>query len=373
MGINYEHIVSKTKELMELKNLGLTINEYKILDIYLSRINPMDESTSKVSFSVNEYCRIMNIESFRVRTEQIHNYLKHLFDNSITEWLSEDEFKMHHLFDDAHYDPIEKKIYLECAKNTYIRKMFFDLDNFQYIKYRLKNTILLNSVYSIKLYLYLIDNKFRGEWNIDLYELRKILEVDSEYYEVFKNFNRKILKKSILEINEQTDLNVTYSQIRVGKKVGKIKFSVFLKHVDVQRKDVETNLEDTMQEDKNRDYFYSTKRPNGIFLDFNHLYEVGTLSYIPELDYNKLFYLYSVVILMPNVKLKAKQIDDYHSLEQEEDLSAPTYPSSEQAVGDYIREKITEMKTRKEIKNKYSYLLAMIQADVKKIEGKQDI
>ena len=45
-------------------------------------------------------------------------------------------------------------------------------------------------------------------------------------YNEFKAFNSKVLKKAIQEINEKTDLNVTYKQIKAGNKTVAIRFFV---------------------------------------------------------------------------------------------------------------------------------------------------
>ena len=75
-----------------------------------------------------------------------------------------------------------------------------------YIKYALKNTLYLQSVYSIKLYLYLLENRFRSTWKIELDCLKGIFECTSDYYNDFRRFNSKILKTSIDEINEMEHL-----------------------------------------------------------------------------------------------------------------------------------------------------------------------
>lgn len=118
---------------------------------------------------------------------------------------------------------------LPISKSDYVRKMFFDISKNGYIKYALKNTLYLQSVYSIKLYLYLLENRFRSTWKIELDCLKGIFECTSDYYNDFRRFNSKILKTSIDEINEMTNVFVSYETIRKARKVAEIEFTCHFK------------------------------------------------------------------------------------------------------------------------------------------------
>lgn len=233
--LDTNNVVSKSNTIVDLKRLNLSLQELKVLDVYLSRINPKDESTAQVTFTKQEYCDLMQIESKNLKTKRLSRYIQHLFDNSVVEWLDdEDSFKLHHLFEEARYDKNTKEIILECGKSQYIRKMFFNINTCGYIKYALKNTIHLKSIYSIKLYLYFLQNRFRKCWDETLDELKEnVLEVsDVEMYSQFKFFNFYILKPCIKEINEKTNIEVSYNSIKRGRNTFKIHFSCQFKDTE---------------------------------------------------------------------------------------------------------------------------------------------
>lgn len=198
--------------------------------MYLSKINPQDETTASVTFTKQEYCDLMEIQSRLLESKRLNKYMQHLFNNSVTEWLEDGEsFEMHPLFEKAKFDKKNSTITLECGKSDYVRKMFFDISKNGYIKYALKNTLYLQSVYSIKLYLYLLENRFRSTWKIELDCLKGIFECTSDYYNDFRRFNSKILKTSIDEINEMTNVFVSYETIRKARKVAEIEFTCHFK------------------------------------------------------------------------------------------------------------------------------------------------
>lgn len=220
------NIISKSKAIVDLKNLNLTLQEFKIMNVYLSRIDPRKEDSAIVQFTKKEYCELLGIKAENLKTKRLSKYMQHLFDNSVVEWLDEnnERFRLHHLFENAEYDPTNSLITLECGHSNYIRQMFFDITKFGYIKYALKNTLYLKSVYSIRLYLYLLENRFRKDWNIDLKVLKEVLECNTEYYNSFQKFNQKILKTSVDEINTMTNISISYDTIRKARKVSEIKF-----------------------------------------------------------------------------------------------------------------------------------------------------
>lgn len=258
---NYQ--VSKSKGLLALSELNLSLNELKILDIYLSRIDPRSikdleneiveklhnknltkkevkeildyrndfiKKSATVTFTKEEYYRILEVPSNKIRKEQLNKYLQHLLSCSIILPTNEG-YAIPVLFSQANFNKDDGIITLVSnVMSNEIKQLFFDVGNYQYIKYRLKNTARLSSIYSFKLYLYLLENKFRGTWKIDVEKLRlDILECTSKYYETYKWFNKDILKKVQLEINEKTNITFEYETIRKGRKVEEIQFTCHFK------------------------------------------------------------------------------------------------------------------------------------------------
>ena len=209
------------------------MQELKVLDVYLSKINPKNIDTAKVRFTKKEYCDLISVNSNWLKTKRLSKYLQHLFNNSVVEWLDDEQenFKLHHLFEEAEYDKTTQEIILECGRSDYVRSMFFDINTCGYIKYALKNTLYLKSTYSIKLYLYFLQDRFRKKWKIALEELKEnILEVsDIETYSQYKFLNAYILKPSIKEINEKTNLEIKYFSIKKGNRIHTLEFTCHFK------------------------------------------------------------------------------------------------------------------------------------------------
>lgn len=49
--LNDENIISKSRSIIDLRNVNLTIQEFRLMEVYLSKINPQDETTASVTFT----------------------------------------------------------------------------------------------------------------------------------------------------------------------------------------------------------------------------------------------------------------------------------------------------------------------------------
>ena len=218
--------IQKARPLQSLAETGLTLSEFKIIDAYLSKIDshkPEERSVLLEKGKLEEY-----LEVDRIREEELEKRLSHLFQTvKIKDKNKTKGFKLVNLFEKAEAVQDENGIWqvtLTCTPSA--MEYIFNIDNIGYLRYHLHNVVNLTSRYSYVLFLYVIDNKFRGTWTVKVDELRNILNCKSQWYEQFKFFNKEILKKCTEEINAKTDVKFAYEPIRAGRRVTSIKFTV---------------------------------------------------------------------------------------------------------------------------------------------------
>ena len=228
-GLEDDYIVEKSRPLMLMKEVPFALGELKVLDTYLSRINARDPEATTVRFSKEEYEDLMGIE--RMRPERLGKYVDSIMQKIITvpDEKASGGWRKYTLFCMSECGKDENgQWWIDLSCTLEAKKLFFNLEGIGYIRYQLKNVLPLTSKYSVLLYIYLLDNRFRKSWEISLGELRNtVFRCNSQFYaENFKNFKQDILEKSIKEINEKTDLTFEYESVRVGRAVGKIKFKL---------------------------------------------------------------------------------------------------------------------------------------------------
>ena len=217
--------VEKSKALVWAQFQDYSPGELKILDTYLSRIDPRKPESSLVAFTKKEYADLMGLDS-DIRTEQLKAYTGGLLSNVVTIDLPEKGYVQYPLFSEAkcYLDDKTGQVTIEVDCNHKLKAAFFDIASNGYVRYQLKNIISLKSQYSVRLYPKLKDRPFG--WTVSVKELREMLGATAASYDVFKDFNKHVLQKAIKEINDITDINVTTENIRKGRSVVSIRFKV---------------------------------------------------------------------------------------------------------------------------------------------------
>lgn len=223
--LDEKYIVEKSKALVWAQFQDYSPGELKILDTYLSRIDPRNPDASLVTFTKKEYAELMGLDS-DIRTEQLKTYTGGLLSNVVTIDLPEKGYVQYPLFSEAkcYLDDKSGQVTIEVDCNHKLKTAFFDIARNGYVRYQLKNIISLKSQYSVRLYPKLKDRPFG--WTIKVSELRKMLGATAASYDVFKDFNKHVLQKAIKEINEITDIFVTTENVRKGRAVESIRFKV---------------------------------------------------------------------------------------------------------------------------------------------------
>ena len=223
--LDEKYIVEKSKALVWAQFQDYSPGELKILDTYLSRIDPRKPDASLVTFTKKEYAELMGLDS-DIRTEQLKAYTGGLLSNVVTIDLPEKGYVQYPLFSEAkcYLDDKSGQVTIEVDCNHKLKTAFFDIARNGYVRYQLRNIISLKSQYSVRLYPKLKDRPFG--WTISVTELRKMLGATAASYDVFKDFNKHVLQKAVKEINEITDISVTTENVRKGRSVESIRFKV---------------------------------------------------------------------------------------------------------------------------------------------------
>lgn len=217
-----EQLVVKDNFLIENGGWNFGVAEQKIICLAISKIQPTDKDLEQLYvIPKEEYCKINGIDmngfytNFKKQSEKI---LKNFCYGQIGNKIGHINFLTQCMYN-KDTGNIEIKFHSE------LKEHLLGLTQ-KFTAYELINILELKSRYSIRLYELLLANEYKQELEMDLNDLREILVADGKYYNEFKTFNSKILKPSIEEISLKTNIKVSYESVRVGKKVGKIRFTI---------------------------------------------------------------------------------------------------------------------------------------------------
>lgn len=125
--------------------------------------------------------------------------------------------------------------YLINLKSNFTKYAILDVMDFK-SKYSVPIYKLLNMTYNQ--YEHYAETKLRTKKQLDKYrnpifpldELRHVTDTE-EGYSDFRNFEKRVLRTAVDEINEHTHFNISYEKIKEGRSIGYIQFFITKKQV----------------------------------------------------------------------------------------------------------------------------------------------
>ena len=214
------NLVVKSNELIRNTRYSLTEKEQKIVIYLMSLIARDDDSLNEIKLSISEFCHIVGINNSGNNYIKVKNAIQGIADKSW--WINTDKKDI--LFRWIDTAIIEKNSGIITVKLSQSLKPYLIQLKEDFTKYELINVLMLRGKYTIRLYELLKSYLWLGEWTIELDKLKEIIQCFK--YEEYKEFNRNVISYAIKEINDCTDLQISYETKRKGRRVEKIKFKI---------------------------------------------------------------------------------------------------------------------------------------------------
>jgi plasmid replication initiation protein len=223
------NIVVQSNKLVEAHyKQQYTVQEQRMVLWVISEIhkeeyflmNPHEQK--KIKISAQKYAELMDIDIADVykRTQEIGDNLM----QKVITIKTDNGWEMFHWVDIMKYH--KGTAIIEVAISSAIIPYIIDLKE-KFTVFKLENILYLNSSYAIKLYQILAQYKQIGEREIAVDEIKNMLGINEQKtYKLFAKIKVKVLEISKREINEKTDLTISYSTIKTGKKITSIKFKI---------------------------------------------------------------------------------------------------------------------------------------------------
>ncbi|TEA45665.1 RepB family plasmid replication initiator protein [Bacillus sp. BH2] len=217
--IKENNIVSKSNTLIEA-NSRLNLVEQKMLLCLASNIEPNDRDFKTYTFPIKQFHDLLGLNGSTKYTE-LSKITKELLSKVIeirageeliqVSWLSAAIYNRNKGTIDMRFDPLLKPFLLELSS--------------KFTSYRLANVVKLKSTYAIRIYELLKQYEDLRERTISLENLRYYLDA-MDVYPNYANFKQRVLKPSQKELNQKTDISFEFEEIKLGRKVQKIRFII---------------------------------------------------------------------------------------------------------------------------------------------------
>jgi len=217
------YLVTQSNDLIEARhNNPLTAREQKIVLTMVSMIEPSDSDFKHYRISIREFTEMLGLEGSTKYTE-IKKIAKQLMSKTIEIPLGDGDWLLANWVSSAKYLKGEGVIDLSFSPD--LKPYMLQLKN-QFTSYRLSNVLSLNSTYSIRLYELMKKWQHLGRWECSIAELKGKLGVEEGQYKQYGHFKSRVLKTSVDEVNDKTDLHIIYNEIKKGRGVNKIEFTI---------------------------------------------------------------------------------------------------------------------------------------------------
>lgn len=95
----------------------------------------------------------------------------------------------------------------------------------EFTSYKLKHISKMSSVHAVRLYELLIQYRAIGSRDFSISDLRSMLCLQSEYASI-KDFKKHVIDLAVTQINEYTDMEISYVQQKSGRIVTNMVFNI---------------------------------------------------------------------------------------------------------------------------------------------------
>lgn len=230
--VKREYLVVKGNVLIQKSRFELSLPEQKAIAFICSMIKPATFSNQlndipyqlEYNFNIRDYCKVCGMDYAGGKNyKDIKSTIKRLADRSM--WLDdgENEILMRWL-SCVKINKRSEKVQVEIDRT--IIPFLFDLRE-KFTQYQLYNILAMKSAFSIRIYELMKSYVFQKTKTFELNELKNLLMVEEvKSYNRFPDFRRKVLEIAQKEINELTDLDLSFESIIQGRKVVKVKFFI---------------------------------------------------------------------------------------------------------------------------------------------------
>lgn len=218
MKINNKSLVVQANHIIEAR-YKLSLEEQRLIKILISMVDERDKDTKTYLIKASDVAEMLGITG-----DHIYFTLKKVTSRLLKQvlfikkeggelqvsWLSSAEYL--------------KGGMIELEISQKLRPYLLQLKE-HFTKYQLKQIARLKSGFSIRIYELCKCHEFKGGFNVKIDDLKKMFGIENKY-KLYGDFKRKVLIVAKDEINETTDIEIDFHEIKEGKKVDSIKFYV---------------------------------------------------------------------------------------------------------------------------------------------------
>lgn len=223
-----KEIVTKSNELIH-SCYSFSLLEQQLLLFIVSTVDPFSKNMDfDYKIHVKDFLKKFPKKNKNIYADIEDSIMNKFWDRELLYWDYEKyNYGKFRWLSHVYYEKKEGYFLLEFSRAT--RHFLHQLKS-NFTSYYIDNIKKFKSTFSIRIYEICIcninkSNKGNFVFIIELKTLREWLDLEKKYLD-FYDFKRRVLLKAQTEINAHSDLNVSFDEIKEGRKVVAIRFHV---------------------------------------------------------------------------------------------------------------------------------------------------
>jgi len=216
---------SRQSHLLVNSKYSLSSSEIDVILTLLTAIDKYDEDFKDYAFTLTDF---NNKTSKTVTSRELKTTIKNLMSKPIEIESSPTNWEIFHWFSYFQY----KDGLIKCRFDKRLKPYLLEIKRF--VPSDLRMILPIRSSYSKRMYLLLREYSKIGKRTFNIEELQETLKVPKSFKSRNDNFKREVLKKSEADINKFTDLEVSFKEIKRGRKVVEVTFTIKKNFTDLK-------------------------------------------------------------------------------------------------------------------------------------------
>jgi plasmid replication initiation protein len=222
---NREQRIVKANALIQKTRFSLSLTEQKIVLYLISKIKPDDNELFLYEFKIKEFCEICGLhEHSGFHYSDLKKTIKELSDKSMWVTLPDGRETLLRWVERPFIEPNNGTVQIKL--DNLMMPHLLQLKE-RFTQYMLYYVLAMRSKYSVRLYELLKSYEYKKHCEFEIEDFKKLM--DAENYKQHIDLKRNVLDITMKEINEYSDINITYELIKTGRKFTSIRYNMQLK------------------------------------------------------------------------------------------------------------------------------------------------
>lgn len=224
---NGKHYTVMANDIIKSKQ-DMTVTEARVVRLLITQVVKYDKDLKTYTCRIQDFAKFTGA-SAKTLYQDIRGMCKRLMSRTVDIWTGNPKqpWLYIHWIERADYDGNGN---LTFVLSEQLKPYVCELSAW-FTQYQLQNILSFTSFYAIRLYELIkyyegITRENRDYHEFAIEHLRSIFSCENKY-ETTSEFIRKTIDISVREINDKSDIELSMEQVKVGKKITALRFSVW--------------------------------------------------------------------------------------------------------------------------------------------------